>query len=173
VLGASDQHFGAKEHLILSGRASSMAEGWETRRRGGPGHDWAVMRLGAAGRVERVEVDTAHSKGNHPESAALEGCFAPGAALAELADASWQELLPRTKLHPHARHLFTRQLAERGPFADLLLPPVEEPPDHGPVRPQGLRAFREVEVALPTPVAEARADVGRGQQKRRSRTRNR
>jgi allantoicase len=64
VLGASDEHFGSKEHLILPGRAKSMAEGWETRRRRGPGHDWAILKLGAAGRIEKVEIDTAHFKGN-------------------------------------------------------------------------------------------------------------
>jgi allantoicase len=121
VLGASDQHFGSKEHLILPGRARSMAEGWETRRRRGPGHDWAVVRLGAAGRVERVEIDTAHFKGNYPESASLEGCFAPRATLGELVDAAWEELLPRTKLRPHARHLLSKPLAALGPFTHVRL----------------------------------------------------
>ena len=121
VLCASDQHFGSKDHLVLPGRAGSMAEGWETRRRRGPGHDWAVVKLGAPGRIDKVEIDTAHFKGNYPESAALEGCFAPRAALAELVDASWLELLPRTKLRPHARHVFSRQLVARGPFTHVRL----------------------------------------------------
>jgi allantoicase len=121
VLGASDMHFGAKEHLILPGRAPSMAEGWETRRRRGPGHDWAIVKLGALGSVEKVEIDTAHFKGNFPESAALEGCLAPGKPLTELAGASWQELLPRTKLRAHSRHSFTKQLRARGPFSHVRL----------------------------------------------------
>jgi len=122
VLGASDQHFGAKGHLILPGRAKSMAEGWETRRRRGPGHDWAVLQLGAPGRIERVEIDTAHFKGNYPDSAALEGCFAPRAGLVELADAAWEELLPQSKLRPNARHGFAaRQLRARGPFTHVRL----------------------------------------------------
>jgi len=121
VLGASDMHFGSKEHLILPGRARSMAEGWETRRRRGAGHDWAVVKLGAAGRVEKVEIDTAHFKGNFPESASLEGCFAPRAALAELVDAAWEELLPRTKLRPHARHLFSKELRSRRPLTHVRL----------------------------------------------------
>src|SRR5205814_5612956 len=43
VLGASDMHFGAKDHLIMPGRAANMGDGWETRRRRGPGHDWAIV----------------------------------------------------------------------------------------------------------------------------------
>jgi allantoicase len=122
VLGASDMHFGSKQHLILPGRAKSMADGWETRRRRGPGHDWAILRLGATGRIEKVEIDTAHFKGNYPDSASLEGCLAPRAALAELADVSWEELLPRTKLRADARHLFAaKQLVARGPFTHVRL----------------------------------------------------
>ena len=124
VLAASDMHFGARQELILPGRAKSMAEGWETRRRRGPGHDWALVRLGVAGRVGRIEIDTAHFKGNAPESASVEGCFAPGAAQASLVgDAvSWTEILARTKLRPHARHLFsTGKLRSRGPFTHVRL----------------------------------------------------
>jgi allantoicase len=121
VLGASDMHFGSKDHLILPGRARSMAEGWETRRRRGPGHDWAVVQLGAAGRVERVEIDTAHFKGNYPETASIEGCRAPRASLGELVEASWEELLPRTRLRAHARHLFAKELRTRGPFTHVRL----------------------------------------------------
>jgi allantoicase len=121
VLGASDMHFGSKQHLILPGRAKTMAEGWETRRRRGPGHDWAVVKLGAPGRVETVEIDTAHFKGNYPESASLEGCVAPRASLGELVEASWEELLPRTKLRPDARHLYSKQLRSRGPFTHVRL----------------------------------------------------
>ena len=47
VLGASDMHFGAKDNMIMPGRAANMGDGWETRRRRGPGHDWAIVRLGA------------------------------------------------------------------------------------------------------------------------------
>jgi allantoicase len=121
VLGASDMHFGSKDHLNLPGRAKSMAEGWETRRRRGPGHDWAVVKLGATGRVEKVEIDTAHFRGNYPESASLEGCRAPRASLGELVEASWEESLPRTKLRPHARQFFSRQLVARGPFTHVRL----------------------------------------------------
>ncbi len=113
VLAASDQHFGRKEHLNLPGRATSMAEGWETRRRRGPGHDWAILRFAAPGLVQRVEIDTRHFKGNYPDSASLEG-------RAE-ADKEWSLILPQTKLRPHSRHTFSRELRDRGPFTQLRL----------------------------------------------------
>jgi len=50
-----------------------MGDGWETRRRREPGHDWAVLELGTAGRIEEVVVDTAHFKGNYPDRCFLQG----------------------------------------------------------------------------------------------------
>ncbi len=109
VLGASDMHFGARDNMIMPGRAKNMGDGWETRRRRGAGHDWAIVRLGTPGSLTRVEIDTNHFKGNYPESASLDGCFEPGATLDGLRDASWREILPRTKLRPHHRHFLTPQ----------------------------------------------------------------
>lgn len=113
VLEASDSHFGRKEHLNLPGRAKSMAEGWETRRRRGPGHDWAVVRLGAAGLLDRIEVDTSHFKGNYPESFSLEARRDPVA--------EWVEVVPRTTLRAHARQFFAKELRARGPFTHVRL----------------------------------------------------
>ena len=119
VLGASDMHFCAKDNLIIPGRAANMGDGWETRRRRGPGHDWLILKLAAAGRIERIEVDTSHFKGNYPESCSLEGCRAQGATRDELTGpfADWQELLPRTRLGPDRRHFFGPQ--GRGPFTHV------------------------------------------------------
>jgi allantoicase len=121
VLGASDMHFGAKDNMIMPGRARNMGDGWETRRRRGPGYDWAIVRLGAAGRITRIEIDTNHFKGNYPDSASIEGCLAPAASLEQLAAARWQELLPQTKLKPHHRHFFARELRKVGPVSHVRL----------------------------------------------------
>ena len=113
ALLASDEHFGAKNNLLLPGRAPHMDEGWQTRRRRGPGHDWVIVRLGAPGHLEKVEIDTNHFKGNYPESASLEGAFAPGASLDDFANnrVPFVPLLPAQKLRPHRRHLISRGLA--------------------------------------------------------------
>src|SRR5438876_4904660 len=118
-VATSDQFFSGPLNLIIPGRARSMADGWETRRRRGPGHDWVVLRLGARGVIERIELDTSHFKGNFPESAGLEGCDAPdltGAAPPPSA-ADWRELVPSAKLRADARQRFRIANAAR-------LPPV-------------------------------------------------
>jgi allantoicase len=99
-----------------------MGDGWETRRRRGPGHDWAIVKLGASGRLERIEVDTNHFKGNYPDTCRLEACFAPGAARSALLEnaVSWSELLPQTRLSAHKRHFFSK-LAAQGPWSHLRL----------------------------------------------------
>ena len=101
VLTASDVHYGAKDNMIMPGRAANMADGWETKRRRGPGYDWAIVRLGAPGVIYKIEIDTNHFKGNFPDSASLEG---------QTADGSWSEILPQTKLRAHHRHVFAKEL---------------------------------------------------------------
>jgi allantoicase len=117
VLAASDMHFGAKDNLIMPGRSANMGDGWETRRRRGPGYDWLILRLATLGQLERIEVDTNHFKGNYPESCSLEACRASVAAGDALEGASWTEVLPRTKLAAHRRHFFRAVAA--GPFTHV------------------------------------------------------
>jgi allantoicase len=121
VLAASDMHFGARDNMIMPGRAANMGDGWETRRRRGPGHDWAIVRLGTVGVISRVEIDTNHFKGNYPESASLEGCLLPNAWTDALPSAAWKEILPRTKLRAHRRHFFSTELLEVGPVSHIRL----------------------------------------------------
>ena len=66
-------------NLLLPGRAENMGGGWETRRKRAPGHDWILIRLGARGTINTIEVDTNHFKGNYPDRCSLEGIDAPGA----------------------------------------------------------------------------------------------
>jgi allantoicase len=108
VVGCSDMFFGHRHNLILPGRSTHMGDGWETKRRRGPGHDWIIVRLAARGTIRRIEVDTDHFKGNAPESCSVEICDAPGLAPERLSgpDVVWSSLLPRTALKADARHQF-------------------------------------------------------------------
>jgi len=65
-LEASDFHYSPPSNLLLPTESAGMWDGWETRRRRGPGHDWASFRLGLPGVVDAVVVDTTHFKGNSP-----------------------------------------------------------------------------------------------------------
>lgn len=123
VIACSDMFFGNRHNLILPGPSLGMHDGWETKRRREPGHDWAIVRLGRRGRLERAEVDTSHFKGNAPGSCVLEGCDVARSMRDEPTAESlsdWREILPQTALLPHTRHQFD-ELAAEGPFTHVRL----------------------------------------------------
>ncbi|HEV8118472.1 MAG TPA: bifunctional allantoicase/OHCU decarboxylase, partial [Thermoanaerobaculia bacterium] len=84
VLAANDDFFAPKENLVRDSAPvfregeytdrGKWMDGWETRRRREPGYDWAILRLALPGIVHGVVVDTAHFKGNFPESCSIEAC---------------------------------------------------------------------------------------------------
>lgn len=121
VLESSDQSGAPHRHLIKAdepqpaGPARSP-DAWETRR--GVGHQWAIIRLGVPGVVERLVIDTTHLAGSFPEQASVEGCVAPHNALASELD-GWVEILPRTALPGDARHSFPVTSSQR--FTHLRL----------------------------------------------------
>src|SRR5690606_20614401 len=43
IVAYSDAHFGVPFRLIMPGRGVNMGDGWETRRRREPGHDWCIV----------------------------------------------------------------------------------------------------------------------------------
>jgi allantoicase len=114
VVLASDMFFGARQNLILPGTARNMGEGWETRRRRGPGHDWAIVRLAAPGRIRRVEVDTTHFKGNAPARCSVEAAYATDEAVLLAGEASWHIVLPDGALQPHNRHVLPIDVQDPG-----------------------------------------------------------
>jgi allantoicase len=116
VLACSDMFFGHRHNLIMPGRALDMSDGWETKRRRGPGYDWAVIKLATRGEIRRVEVDTAHFKGNYPDTCSLEACDAGSSVVSEsnISTLQWKEILPRTKLQAHTRHFYEEELEKTG-----------------------------------------------------------
>ena len=116
VVDCSDRFFGEPRNMLMPYPALNMGDGWETKRRRGPGHDWTVVRLGAEGEIRRIEVDTAHFKGNYPESCSIESAAieeGEGGVSADAAVpvASWKTVLERTLLQPDHLHVFERELA--------------------------------------------------------------
>ena len=133
VVAANDEFFAAKENLVLPHPAVARAEfghrgkeydGWETRRRRSPGHDWAVVRLGAPGIVAGVVVDTAFFTGNFPSSASLDGAALEGHPSAdELLKADWQPLLPQCQLAGDTANAFPVDSARRVTHVRLNIHP--------------------------------------------------
>jgi allantoicase len=107
VVSCSDMHYGHRQNLILPGRSTHMADGWETKRRRGPGHDWSIVRLARRGSVTRVELDTDHFKGNAPGSCQLEACdIVDIGGKFDPEKVTWFPIVSETPVQPHSRHTF-------------------------------------------------------------------
>ncbi len=124
VVYANDELFAERENLIKPeapaystytfGHKGQVYDGWETRRRREPGHDEAIVRLGAAGVVRGVVVDTAFFKGNYPPEVSVEGTGAEGyPSPAELQEAEWLSLVPRSPVKGDAQNPFPVAVPER------------------------------------------------------------
>lgn len=124
VIGYSDAHYGDPWIILTSGRGQNMGDGWETRRRRGPGNDWIVIALGAAGIAKIIEVDTAHFKGNYPDR-----CSIQAAHMADMADddivvasENWTELMGEQRMQMDHIHNFEgTTLREIGPITHIRL----------------------------------------------------
>lgn len=145
VMAASDESFEEKENLINPWRPDFRPEsfgprgqeydGWETRRRRTPGHDWAIVRLGLPGVIRGVVVDTAWFTGNHPAYASVEACAAEGyPSVGELT--GWVEIVPKSPLAGDTAHEFPVAVGRRHTHVRLNIFP-----DGGVAR---LRVYGEV-----------------------------
>jgi len=113
ALECTDDFFAEKENLLKPGRGVFIADkytdrgkwmdGWESRRKRVPGHDWCVIQLAAPGVIRGLDVDTNHFLGNHPPNCSVEACFAPNGNYQE---AEWKEILPNSSLNPGSQHFF-------------------------------------------------------------------
>ncbi|MEI9992479.1 MAG: allantoicase [Rhizomicrobium sp.] len=132
-VAANDEHFGKVSNMLAPGKARDMGDGWETRRRREPGHDWSIVKLAKPGRIEEIIVDTAHFKGNFPDR-----CFIQAAAPSTLPKESlitqsiyWPVLLPEQKLSADREHRFAVEIAKHEPIQFVRLNII---PDGGVAR---------------------------------------
>ena len=72
ILAYNNAHYGDVSALLSEGRGKTMGDGWETRRRREPGNDWIIIKLAQKGIIEKIEIDTAHFKGNYPDRASIQ-----------------------------------------------------------------------------------------------------
>ncbi len=144
VVAVSDEFFGAAGRLLQPAEPvfipdkyddhGKWMDGWESRRRRGPGHDWCVIELGLAGIVHGVDIDTRFFTGNFPPEASIEACRSEHGCPGE--DAGWRTLVAKTSLGANRHHYFG--VADTQPVTHLRLNIF---PDGGVAR---LRVYGEV-----------------------------
>jgi allantoicase len=147
VVAANDEMFAERENLITPeaptfaphtfGRKGQIMDGWETRRRREPGSDHAIVRLGCAGIIRRIDVDTSYFTGNYPPEVSIEACGAEGyPAATELASADWTSIVARSPVAGDSVNEFEVTASERFTHVRLTIFP-----DGGVAR---LRVYGEV-----------------------------
>jgi allantoicase len=151
VVFANDEFFAERENLLRAGPAvfnpgefgpkGKVYDGWETRRRREPGHDYAIVRLGAPGVIRGVVVDTAHFRGNFPPEASVEAAQLDRHPVPDLENAVWAPLVERSRLVGDSANAFDVTSARRWTHVRLSIYP-----DGGVAR---LRVHGE---AVPDPV---------------------
>ncbi len=109
VVAYNDAHYGTPWVILTAGRGVDMGDGWETRRRREPGNDWIIVALGAPGTVERIEVDTAHYKGNFPDRCSVQAAFVEAGTDRSLVTQAmfWEDLMAPQKLDMDRIHDFS------------------------------------------------------------------
>ena len=119
MISCSDMHFSHMENLIKPTSGIDMSDGWETKRRRGPGYDWSILKLGSPCTIERVIVDTLHFKGNFPDTCSIEGCYEPDKTQDWFLNDNieWTELLPNSKLAANQETIFI--LSKNSPITHI------------------------------------------------------
>lgn len=100
---ATDDFFAAKERMLHDTDPvfiddkyddhGKWMDGWESRRKRTPGHDYCDVRLARAGFIHGVVVDTSHFTGNYPPEISLQACNSEGAPDDKT---QWTEIIDKT-----------------------------------------------------------------------------
>lgn len=123
VLAYSDAHFGHPRNLINPGRGINMGDGWETKRRRAPGFDWCILALGQAGAIEKIEIDTAHFKGNYPAEVSIQTIYIDNATDAQLIPQSmfWPFLLEAQAMQMDHIHSYVSEILQHEKISHIRI----------------------------------------------------
>ncbi len=168
VLFATDDFFAEKENLIKPGRGifiedkytdrGKWMDGWESRRKRTPGHDWCVVKLATPGSIFGFDIDTNHFLGNHPPFAAIEAVYLKEDVAddeAALDGLDWIEILPQSPLKPGSQNIYF--CGDKNVFSHLRLHIY---PDGGVAR---LKVYGEVHKDWSAVKADEVLDLGAAQ----------
>jgi allantoicase len=116
VVAVSDESFGFKERLIEPSEPAfvpgtydlrgEVVDGWETRRHVGVDGDWAIVRLGAGGRLRRIDVDTRFFSGNHPTGCRIDACVLDPLSDPTADSVRWTTIVGTVALKPDSHNVF-------------------------------------------------------------------
>ena len=117
VIFATDDFFAEKENLIKPTRGifitdkytdrGKWMDGWESRRKRTPGHDWAVVQLATPGKIVGFDIDTNFFLGNHPPHASVEAVYLNDAdPVKNWDDIEWKEILPKSHLDAGSQNFY-------------------------------------------------------------------
>lgn len=116
ALLCSDDFFAEKENLIKPGRGifipdkytdrGKWMDGWESRRKRTPGHDWCIIQLATSGIIHGVDIDTNYFLGNHPPFASIDAAYISNAENPDFNKVEWTEILPQSPLQPGSQNFY-------------------------------------------------------------------
>ena len=120
----NDMFFSHMDNLIMPGRGVNMGDGWETKRNRTPSNkDWVIVQLAHEGSINKILIDTAHFKGNYPDSCMIEGASILTSKTADFAKdkINWTAILPQVKLQADHEHYFEDEIISSHPFTHVRL----------------------------------------------------
>ena len=108
-IACNNEHFGRAENVLAPGIGKNMGDGWETKRSRGKNFDWLILKCAAAGKINKIQIDTHHFKGNYPHKCSLQAAYLNSKISAKSIvnkSKNWKLLLNKVKLHAHKKHNF-------------------------------------------------------------------
>ena len=112
-IACNNEHFGRAENILAPGIGKNMGDGWETRRSRGTNFDWLIIKCATTGKINKIQIDTHHFKGNYPDKCSLQAAYLSNKISSKaIVDRSkkWKLLLNKTKLNAHKKHNFQNKL---------------------------------------------------------------
>ena len=109
----NNEHFGRAENILAPGTGKNMGDGWETRRSRGKNFDWLIIKCAAPGKINKIQIDTHHFKGNYPDKCSLQAAYIdPKISNKSIINNSkkWNFLLSKVKLSANKKHNFQNKL---------------------------------------------------------------
>ena len=112
-IACNNEHFGRAENILAPGTGKNMGDGWETRRSRGKNFDWLIIKCATVGKINKIQIDTHHFKGNYPDKCSIQAALIDKKISSRAIvnnSKKWKLLLNKVKLHAHQKHNFKNNL---------------------------------------------------------------